>query len=945
MWQKKQIKKYSYRTDHPNYKKQKAPSGFKRFVSIFLILILGGLVSAILFYFWVSLSLPNPDKLLERDVAQSTKIYDREGKVVLYEVFEIQRRTQVELSDIPKDLINASIVAEDRNFYEHSGFDFRGILRSIFVDLTHGNLSAQGGSTITQQLVKNAILTPEKKIVRKLKEIILSYQIEQKFTKDQILKMYFNEIPYGSNAYGAEAAAQMYFGISASDLKLDEAVLLAALVKAPTYYSPYGTNREQLISRRDYILGQMHELGYITEEQKETAQKADTLAAIRPKNERIIAPHFVMDVKEQLVEKYGSRMVEQGGLKVITTLDANLQKIAEEAIKNNEENLKKFQANNAALVALDPKDGGILAMVGSRDFFDETIDGYVNVATSPRQPGSSFKPIVYSKFFEKGYTPETILFDAVTNFGPDGTGKDYVPLDYDAKERGPITARKALAGSLNIPAVEALYLSGVDQVLDLAQKFGYSTLNDRSRFGLAIVLGGAEVKLLEHTSAFATLSQEGQRAEPFYILKVEDSSGHVLEEVKDVKKEQVLDQEVARKVTSILSDNDARAYMFGQKNYLNLGDRPVAAKTGTTQNWHDAWTMGYTPSLACGVWVGNTRNETMKGGADGSIVAAPIWHEFMQKALANKPIENFIAPFEDTPDKPILRGIVSGGAIVKIDRASGKLATDLTPPSFIIEKSFGGTVHSILYYVDKDNPRGPIPSNPADDPMYNRWEEAAQQWAEKNNLVVGSSETPPTEYDDLHTLANRPNISILSPNNNSYVESDLLTIDVAAYAPRGVTQIEGSINNVVFDVAYTSPYKLYLNTTGFSGDQNLIIKACDDIDNCQTVPLDISINHNYDPRVLWLMPQNGVTVYAENFPLSLSLSLPSLDIKEIKFYSQKIGSSEKQLITNFFSPLTRRITVNWADDLTSGSYELSVEAVTNNGEMLNSEKVIINYHD
>lgn len=942
MWQKKQIRKYAL----GRHRQEKKLSGFKRFLSVILILFLGGLVSFILFYFWVSLSLPNPDKLLEREVAQSTKIYDREGKVVLYEVFEAQRRTQVELSNIPKDLINATIVAEDRSFYEHSGFDFRGILRSIVVDLTRGNLSAQGGSTITQQLVKNAILTPEKKIIRKLKEIILSYQIEQKFTKDQILKMYFNEIPYGSNAYGAEAAAQMYFGISAADLKLDEAALLAAMAKAPTYYSPYGTHREALANRQDYILDQMFNLGYLSEKEKNEAQAVDTIANVRPKNERIIAPHFVMDVKQQLVDKYGSRMVEQGGLKVITTLDANLQKIAEEAIKNNEENLKKFKANNAALVALDPRDGSILAMVGSRDFFDETIDGYVNVVTSSRQPGSSFKPIVYSKFFEKGYTPETILFDVVTNFGPDGTGKEYVPLDYDENERGPITVRKALAGSLNIPAVKALYLSGVDQVLDLAEKFGYSTLADRSRFGLAIVLGGAEVKLLEHAAAFGTLAQEGQRAEPFYILKVEDDRGQVLEETKNIKKEQALDQETARKINNVLSDNNARAYMFGEKNYLNLGERPVAAKTGTTQNWRDAWTMGYTPSLVCGVWVGNTRNEAMKGGADGSMVAAPIWHEFMQKALAGKPIENFIEPFEDVPSKPVLRGVVAGGKVLKIDRASGKLATDLTPPSYIIEKSFGGSAHEILYYVDKDNPRGPMPFNPEADPMYERWEEGVRKWVAKNGLAIGGNETPPTEYDDLHTLANRPGVSILSPANNINVDDEVLEINVSAYAQRGVRTVEGSINNVIFDTAYNSPYKLFLNTTGFSsGPEKIVVKACDDIENCQTSSLDININYSSNPRILWAFPINGATVYAENFPLLLSLSLPSLDIKEIKFYVQKVGSSQKKLITNFISPLTRRVTVNWADDLTRGQYELSIEATTTSGAILDSDKITINYYD
>ena len=937
-WQEKEIKKIRY----PR-KKRSSHGAAKNFFSLIAILILAALVSFGLFYLWVSFSLPNPDKLLEREVAQSTRIYDREGKTVLYEVFSSARRTMVDLSQVSPYLVKATITSEDRYFYEHSGFSLKSTLRAVFIDLTRGG-KVQGGSTITQQLVKNAILRPEKTFIRKFKELILAFQIEKKFTKDQILKMYFNEIPFGANAYGAEAAAQLYFSKSAVDLTLDESALLVAMLKAPTYYSPYGQNKEQLKSRRDYLLGQMENLGFISKEEHDQAKKIDTLAKIKPKKERIIAPHFVMDIKEQLVERYGQRMVEQGGLRIITTIDLKMQKIAEEAIKNNEANLKKYKANNAALVALDVKTGEILAMVGSKDFFDETIDGYVNVTTSARQPGSSFKPIVYSKFFEKGYTPETILFDVETNFGPDGTGKDYIPKDYDEKERGPLIVRKVLAGSLNIPAVKALYLTGVENVLNLAEKMGYTTFADRSRFGLAIVLGGAEVKLLEHTAAFGVLAREGLKKPTVSILKVEDSDGEILEEKKDnpVQWEQVLDPEITRKVTSILSDNSARAFMFGEKNYLTLPDRPVVAKTGTTQNWHDAWTLGYTPSLACGVWTGNTRNEEMKKGADGSMVAAPIWHEFMVNATRKMPIENFTPPAPDLVDKPILNGEIPADNIVKIDRASGKLATELTPPSFVEEKKYNKVYHSILYYVDKDNPRGPIPEHPANDPMYGRWEDAITYWARKKGIVF---ETPPTEYDDLHTLANKPSLSITSPDDGFVVSTDSFLINVSTEAARGVRRVEGLIDDIVFDTSYNFPFNLSLNTTGFSvGYHRLTARACDDIDNCAETSININLANNSAPKIFWLSPQNNQTIYAESFPYPLSLSLPNLKIQEIKFYAQKIGGA-KQLISTISSPSSRRLTLNWLDIPGSGDYELSVGAISEGGFPIESEKIFIKLYE
>jgi 1A family penicillin-binding protein len=811
----------------------------KRLFLFILLLVILGVVFLVLSFVWLGITLPNPNKLLERSVAQSTKIYDRTGKTMLYEIFTDQRRTIITLQEIPRDLIYATIVVEDKDFYKHPGFDLKGIARAIITDIINLKKS-QGGSTITQQFIKNALLTNEKSYTRKIRELLLAYQIEKSFTKDQILQMYFNEIPYGSTAYGIEEAGQMYFGKSAHDLTLDESALLAAIPKAPSYYSPIGEHREELVARKNFILDLMVKEGYLDAERAQVAKNIDTLKKIVPRRENILAPHFVMYVKELLSEKYGTRLVEQGGLKIITTLDLDKQKIAEEEVtKQAEKNAKNFGANNAALVAIDVKTGQILSMVGSKDFFDNSIDGQVNVALSPRQPGSSIKPIIYSAAFAKGYTPDTPLFDAETNFGPAGPdGKNYIPHDYDGKERGPVTMRQALAGSLNIPAVETLYLTGVNNVLSLGQKLGYTTLNDPSRYGLSLALGGAEVKLLEHTQAFATLAREGKKIPTSAILKVEDSQGNIMEEWKesDYQPEEVLPTQIARLTNSILTDNQSRSFIFGTNSPLYLGDRPVAAKTGTTNNWVDGWTMGFTPSLACGVWVGNNNNAQMKKQADGVVVAGPIWHNFMVRALADSPIETFAPPDPVNPGNPALIGDIPGNVIVKIDKASGKLATDLTPTSYIIEKSYHD-YHSILQYINKDNPNGPPLENPASDPQYSRWEEAVRNWVTKNDI---KTEVPPTEYDDAHTLANKPSITIISPVGGAYINEQSVDVNVSAFAPRGVNRVECFLDNYQAAVSYSAPWLCSVNLTGFSAGQHKIkVTAYDDVDNSNEAEINI----------------------------------------------------------------------------------------------------------
>ncbi|HLM83855.1 MAG TPA: transglycosylase domain-containing protein [Candidatus Bathyarchaeia archaeon] len=695
------------------------------------------LLFAIGVFAYYAKDLPSPTKLNDRQVVESTKIYDRTGEHILYEIHGEEKRTSIPLDQMSEIVRAATISAEDQSFYQHHGVQFKAVIRAALYDIL-GRARSQGGSTITQQLIKNTVLTKEKTFTRKVKEVILSVELEQKFSKDEILEMYLNEIPYGSNAYGIQAASQTFFGKDAKDLKLAESAILAALPQATTYYSPYGTHTDELKYRQEYILDQMAKLGYVSEAEAKEAKDFDVLAEIRPFQENISAPHFVMYVKEQLVDLYGEKQAEEGGMKVFTTLDWDKQQAAEEAVRKGvAANITKYKATNAALVAIDPKTGQILAMVGSRDYFDKTIDGNVNVAIRPRQPGSSFKPYVYATAFKKGYTPDTVLFDTETNFGT--KDQPYVPMDYDGKFRGPVKMKEALAESLNIPAVKTLYLAGVNNATNTAKSMGITTINDPSRVGLSLVLGGGEVTLLDHVNAFGTFATAGVRHEKTAILKIEDGQGKVLQEFKNSAGEKVLDTDVCAKIDSILSDNKLRTPIFGSNTPLRFDDRPVAVKTGTTNEWRDAWTVGYTPGLVVGVWAGNNNNAPMAQGADGVYSAAPIWRDFMNRALVNTVIEKFPeAPTEKT-GKPVLDGTVNGEKkdtiVCKMKKNKYCLPEgDSCPDGTDKKKKELFSAHDILYWVNKDDPRGSIPKNPQSDPQFNAWEKGVQKWGEKEDL-------------------------------------------------------------------------------------------------------------------------------------------------------------------------------------------------------------------
>ncbi len=860
---------------------------------------------------WVRKDLPTPEGIARRTVSQSTKIYDHTGTIVLYDIHGEERRTSVSLSDIPQYLIQATLTAEDRNFYNHSGFRFTSMLRALFVNLIKGD-KTQGGSTITQQFIKNAILGNEKSYLRKIKELILAYQIEQKFTKDEILKLYLNEIPYGSNAYGAEAAAQTYFGKSVKELSLAEAAALAGLPKAPSYYSPWGNHLDELIARQQYILDAMVEQKYINQNQAEAAKK-EKLSFIK-KREAIIAPHFVFYVKEILAQKLGERMVEQGGLKITTTIDVEKQKIAEEAIEKNVEKIKKYNASNASLVAINVSDGQIVAMVGSRDYFNDEIQGQVNVALRPRQPGSSFKPIVYAKALSLGFTPETIIYDVNTNFSTD-PNNPYSPQDYDGKERGPVSLRKALAGSLNIPAVKILYLTKINNVLNLAEKLGYTTLQDRTRFGLSLVLGGAEVKLLEHTNAYSALARGGIFKPTVAILKVEDSQGNILEEFKDKPGEKVLEEQPVKELTDIMSDNEARSYIFGANNKLTLPDRPVATKTGTTNDYHDAWTMGFTPDIAVGVWVGNNDNKAMSKGADGSVVAAPIWQDFLINATKNQPVKQFIKPEPRVVNKPMLNGEV-GGETVIIDRSSGKLATEFTPEELrqvVVFKKY----HTLLHYLTPGDPLGPIPTNPANDPQYINWENNLKDWLAKNKL---NDEQPPTDYDNTHNETNKPKILITSPSANQTIEK--LNFTVEASALRGIKSIEYWLDNILIGTNSNSPYFLsYYNDDVESGWHTLVVKACDDVANCSSNTIGFNyLRSNQTPTSFFTSPEPNTNLTINNNTF-IEVEVSDNNIKQVDLFAQK--NQENTSWLGVSTSTNKKHKFSWSPT-TAGTYKLFI---------------------
>jgi membrane peptidoglycan carboxypeptidase len=874
------------------------------------LLILGFFVLALLVAI-LSIGLPDVHDLDKLNVSQSTTIYDREGNV-MYVKHGGENRQYVSYDNISENIINATVAIEDDQFWTHSGFDVVGTARAFVNNVFHFG-TQQGGSTITQQYIKNTFLSSEKSYVRKLKELILAVRLEQTYDKKKILELYLNKIPYGNNAYGVEKASQIYFDKHAKDLDLAESAILAALPQAPSHYNPFGPNRysrlavqfapEDLQNRKilsegdldsdefvrgligknykidathsvyiqgrtDLVLKSMEKHGGITTDEKDKALAELQKITFNDYHEQINHPHFVFQVLGELEDKYGKEVVEQGGLQVYTTLDPNLQDIAETAVSEGaKKNDDKYNAKNASLVAIDPKTGEILAMVGSRDYFDKEIDGAVNVAEQYRQPGSSFKPFVYSQAFYNRYAPGSIVFDTETKLGDSA-----YPKDFDGKFWGPMPIRRALGQSRNIPAIKAYFLAGEQEpIKQLAEKMGIVFM-DRSRdYGWPLALGAAEVRLVDMVSAFGVFATDGTRHKSFDILKVQNANGDVLEEFKpDAPQnagEEVLDPQVAYLINSILSDTGVRL-----SENMTVPGHVNAAKTGTSNRKeagnkyypHDLWCIGYTPSLVAGVWTGNNRDDEghISTAADGTNVAAPIWKRFMTEALKDKPSENFTRPAEirdvqvstltgklpgpNTPPNQIKTEVYASFSVpteiddsyttAEVDTRNNKLSNEYCPPDFVAKKSFLN-LHDIA----------PMPE----------WEKGAQEWlqshageaitgpaagtaaaADKTNTGTSADASstgiifgqPPTETSELCTvesLNSKPEIRITSPAASEKIPSGgNINVEISAKAQNGLDKVEYYLDKKLLYTSDQAPYygKIRL-PKGESGDNSHTITA------------------------------------------------------------------------------------------------------------------------
>lgn len=858
-------------------------------------IVMIGISIIILTFIWFAKDLPTPNGIRRHlGAEETTNIYDRTGQHLLYAISGQQRRLSIPLSEMPENIKQATIAIEDRNFYKHKGIDFRGLARAVYKDIFKGKL--EGGSTITQQLVKNAIIGSNKKnFSRKIKEAILSIEIEAMYPKDKILELYLNEIPYGANAYGVEAASETYFGKKAKDLKLEEAATLAALPQAPSFYSPYGSNVDALVKRRNLVLSQMHKEGYISESEAESAKTTKLVTIAR--RDTILAPHFVMYVRDIIADKYGEDIFSKG-LSVTTTLDIEQQRNAEAAVADGAaKNKERFGITNAALVSLNPKNGEVLSMVGSADYFNSEINGQFNVTTAQRQPGSAFKPIVYAAALKQKFNPASIFFDLPTDFGK------YKPNNFDGRFRGPVTMREALGQSLNIPAVKVLGLVGLKEALKTAADLGITSLNRPDSYGLSLVLGTAEVRPIELAQAYGTFANRGVRQDIASILKIQQKDGRVLEEYKsDDHKTQAIDPQIAYQMSDMMADQTPKAPVFG--NLLSFGNRQVATKTGTTNgitngqsDVRDAWAVGYTPSLVTAIWVGNNDHSPLGKGVLAANAAVPIFRQYMDgalRSLANEPfyrpegIQNVTIdklsnklPSDASPPDQRITDIFSSWQVptktddihikVKLCKGTDLLATDETPPEEIEEK----------YFV---NIRSEKPND-------SNWEAPVRAWAEANGL----SNRPPTGTCDKFTVENRPTISITQPTNGA-VFNDGFAIEAVANALFGVSQVEFFIDSQSINVDQGAPFTSIYNAKNLSnGSHTITAEARDPFGRTSRAIISITVNRESTPpgnvvsalatpekgsvKLDWINPSDAdltrARIYISNAPGELGLRYSS----------------------------------------------------------------------
>ncbi len=835
-------------------------------MSLFGLVFAITLIFAVFAYF--SYELPNPNELLERSFELSTKIFDRNGKI-LYEFYGDKNRTLVKFEDISPNLIHATLAAEDANFYSHQGFYLLGMLRAVKnIALGEG---LQSGSTLTQQVVKNTLLSQEQTITRKAKELILSLQLENRYTKNEILQMYLNETPYGGQNYGVFTAARSYFNKSPKDLTIAEAAYIAGLPQSPSRYSYFGNTPEAGVSRKNYVLQLMHERGWQGEDGNKYFLSTEDYEAA--KNEQLAfqdadvplnAPHFVFYVKSVLADMFGEDYVDQAGLQVTTTLDLDLQNKAQQIVFDQVEKEKNYNVGNGALVALDSKTSQVLAMVGSKGFFLNsepadcisgitgedscTFEPQVNVATSLRQPGSAIKPVTYATMLEKGYTSAFPFLDVPTKFPGAKVDEPYEPVNYDGTFRGPMSLRKSLANSLNIPAVKALQIVGVDTMIDQAEKMGITSFTDRSRYGLAITLGGAETSLLQLTGAYTVFASKGMYREPTPILEVKDSSGNTLYKWTDAGGKRALSDGVAFLISDILSDNGARSDAFGPSSLLNIPGHQVAVKTGTTNDKRDNYAVGYTPSLVVGTWVGNNNNEPLNQYISSGITGAtPIWHNFFVEYLKDKEEEKFESP--ENVQK------------IKVDRLTGGLPTgeEATREEWFVKGTEPTSVSDWYQKIEICKIDGRIANNECRDadetevktfikikPEVSLWQTYVDSWL-KENFSGDDKYFPPQMVSKLefdgNEVSNKDdvNVSIVGVENGDDVPLDFrINVEISAYNDIERIKIYMDGNEVATDKSAPYGYNFTFNKNQL-GNHTFKVEAEDDDGNEGSDSVDLNI--------------------------------------------------------------------------------------------------------
>lgn len=818
-----------------------------RMVMATLVLMLVGSVGIFVVFAYFSKDLPTPNKVVRKE-GFASRIYDRNGEV-LYDVYKDAKRQPVVYDDLPEHLKNATIAVEDKDFYRHQGFDILTPLRMIKNLLVMNRLT--GGSTLTQQLVKNVLLTSERTATRKIKELILAIQIEARYKKSEILLMYLNEAPYGGSAWGVGTASEQYFGKKVKDLNLAESVILAGLPQRPNVYSPFSKTPKAYVERSGHVLERMLEDKYISQEVYETTLKEVEDYRFYESKNALAAPHFVFWVKEILSEKYGEEMVEGGGLKITTTLDVKMQEKVQQIVTEEIDKSEKLGITNGAALVLDPTNGQVLAMVGSRGYFSDKTDGKFNVVTqAERQPGSSIKPVTYLMALRKGMSPSTMIVDAPVTFAGVGGQKDYSPQNYSGKFNGPMSLRNALGNSINTIAVKLLARVGLEHMMKQAYDMGLATLEptkeNLSRFGLSVTLGGAEVRMSEMATAYSAFANGGRKVEMVGVLKVEDMSGRVLEEYRQIEGKQVMSPQEAYLISNILSDNSAREITFGQVNSLVIQNYQVAVKTGTTNDKKDNWTIGWTPNMLASVWVGNNDNKPMLKVASGVSGASPIWRRIILAVLPTRPKQDFPAPeriisqevdrlsgypahdgFESRPDYFIdgLQPRTSDPIHLKLKVCRG--AAGIAPPEDVTNGNYDEREYISLKEED------PVSSDGK-----NRWQEGIDGWISQQ--ADKDKYNPPSGYCRSGGLLV---VGFDSPSDRATTGNEV-SIKIKTDNLRKVVEMKLWVDGVEKQTWNEKPFETNINLS--DGPHTLKIKGRDKDGNTAEKEIRIGVNVAWD---------------------------------------------------------------------------------------------------